>query len=169
MKLFPGCKCGRCVRLKTLPPSSAVVMKSGNLDFLEPYGPPQACNGTAFTLKLYLGLSSVLFPSLHVAVFCSAMSSCWCSNILVNILFLRTSQSLTFREVSLILKHIWYNLADKCLLFETWFITRQCISALRIYTIQNTPLFSGPFIQNRSLVSTSDIRMVLCNSQWADK
>jgi hypothetical protein len=25
----------------------AVVMKSGNLDFLEPSGPPQACNGTA--------------------------------------------------------------------------------------------------------------------------
>jgi len=27
--------------------SFAVVMKSGNLNFLEPSGPPQACNGTA--------------------------------------------------------------------------------------------------------------------------
>ena len=33
-----------------LPPSCAVVMKSGNLNFLEPSGPLQACNGTAFTL-----------------------------------------------------------------------------------------------------------------------
>jgi len=31
-----------------LPPSCAVVMKSGNLNFLEPSGPPQVCNGTAF-------------------------------------------------------------------------------------------------------------------------
>jgi len=30
----------------TLPPSCAVVMKSGNLNFLEPSGPLQACNGT---------------------------------------------------------------------------------------------------------------------------
>ena len=32
-------KGGRCVRLTTLPPSSAVVMKSGNLNFLEHSGP----------------------------------------------------------------------------------------------------------------------------------
>ena len=32
-----------------LPPPCAVVMKSGNLNFLEPSGPLQACNGTAFT------------------------------------------------------------------------------------------------------------------------
>ena len=41
-----GDKCGRCVRLTTLPPSCAVVMKSGNLNLLEPSGPLQACNGT---------------------------------------------------------------------------------------------------------------------------
>jgi len=29
-----------------LPPSCAVVTKSGNLNFLEPPGPVQACNGT---------------------------------------------------------------------------------------------------------------------------
>jgi len=43
---FPGGKSGRCIRLTTLPPSCAVVMKSGNLNFLEPSGPLQACNGT---------------------------------------------------------------------------------------------------------------------------
>ena len=38
---------GRCVRLTNLPPSCAVVMKSGNLNFQDPSGPLQACNGTA--------------------------------------------------------------------------------------------------------------------------
>ena len=32
-----------------LPPSCAVVMRSGNLNFLEPYGALQACNGTQKT------------------------------------------------------------------------------------------------------------------------
>ena len=44
-------KGGRCVRLTTLPPSCAVVMKSGNLNFVEPSGPLQACRGL---LYLYL-------------------------------------------------------------------------------------------------------------------
>ena len=43
-------KDGRCVRLTTLPPSCAVVMKSGKLNFLEPSGPLQACNGSALTI-----------------------------------------------------------------------------------------------------------------------
>ena len=47
---FPGGKGSRCVRLTTWPPSCAVVMKSGNLHFLEPSGPLQACNGTALPL-----------------------------------------------------------------------------------------------------------------------
>jgi len=52
IRLFPGGKGGRCLRLTTLPPF-CVVMKSGNLNFLEPSGPLQACNGTAaaFTQK----------------------------------------------------------------------------------------------------------------------
>jgi len=49
---FLGGKGGRCVRLTTLPPSCAVVMKSGNLNFLEPSGQLKACNGTA--LPFYL-------------------------------------------------------------------------------------------------------------------
>jgi len=44
--LFPGGKGGRCLRLTTLPPFCAVVMKSGNLNFLEHSRPPQACNFT---------------------------------------------------------------------------------------------------------------------------
>jgi len=41
-EVFPGGKGGWCVRLTTLPPSCAVVMKSGNLNFLEPSEPLQA-------------------------------------------------------------------------------------------------------------------------------
>ena len=47
--MFKG---GRCVRLTTLPPSCAVVMKCRNLNFLEPSGPLQACNGTALALLI---------------------------------------------------------------------------------------------------------------------
>jgi hypothetical protein len=50
-EMSTGSKCGQCVRLTTLPPSSAVVKKSGNLNVLEPSGPPQACNGTALPLR----------------------------------------------------------------------------------------------------------------------
>ena len=40
-------KGGRCVRLTTLAPFCAVVMKSGNFNLLETSEPLQACNGTA--------------------------------------------------------------------------------------------------------------------------
>ena len=36
--VFPGGKNGRCIRLTTLPPSWAILTKSGNLNFLEPCG-----------------------------------------------------------------------------------------------------------------------------------
>jgi len=48
-------KGGRCVRLTTLPPSCAVVMKSGSLNFLEPFGTVQAWNGTALPFIFYYG------------------------------------------------------------------------------------------------------------------
>ena len=51
-RLFPGGKGGRCLRLTTLSPPCAVVMKSGNVNFLEPSGPLQACNRTALPLPL---------------------------------------------------------------------------------------------------------------------
>jgi hypothetical protein len=53
-RLFPWGKGGRCVRLTTSPPSSAVVMKSGNRNFLETSGPLQACNEAALPLPLPL-------------------------------------------------------------------------------------------------------------------
>ena len=40
------------MRTKTLPPSCAVVTKSGNINFLETSGPLQACNGTDLPLPL---------------------------------------------------------------------------------------------------------------------
>jgi len=43
-------KGGRRVRLTTLPPSCAVIMKSVKLNLLETSGPLQACNGTALHL-----------------------------------------------------------------------------------------------------------------------
>ena len=58
--LFPGGNGGRWVRLTTLPPSCAVVMKSGNLNFLEPSGPLQACNGTPLPLPLYKVISKFI-------------------------------------------------------------------------------------------------------------
>jgi hypothetical protein len=58
----------------TLPPSCAVVMKSGNLNFLEPSG-PQACNGIALPLPLPL-MSSV---------FTKIMSCASCYYLLDNI------------------------------------------------------------------------------------
>jgi hypothetical protein len=52
--VFPVGIGGRCVRLTTLPPYCAVVTKSGSLNFLEPSGPVQACNGTALPLPLQM-------------------------------------------------------------------------------------------------------------------
>jgi hypothetical protein len=42
---------GRYVRLTTLPSSYVFVKKSGNINFLEPSGPLQACNWTALPLQ----------------------------------------------------------------------------------------------------------------------
>ena len=53
-EMSTGSKGGLCVRLTNLPPSCAVVMKSGNLNFLEPFGPLQACNGNALPFAFYL-------------------------------------------------------------------------------------------------------------------
>ena len=61
--VFPGGKGSQCIRLTTLPPSWTVVMKSGNLNFLEPSGPLQACNGTALPFFFYVefkGLCCIL-------------------------------------------------------------------------------------------------------------
>ena len=72
---FLGVKAAGALRLTTLPPSCAVVTKSGDLNFLEPSGSLQACNGTAlpFTCfehhvliirrsKLYYTASGIVTP-----------------------------------------------------------------------------------------------------------
>ena len=50
---FLGVKSGRYVRLTTLPPSCAVVTKFGNLNFLEPSGTFQSCNGADLPLPFF--------------------------------------------------------------------------------------------------------------------
>jgi len=62
---FPWGKCGRCIRLITLPLPCAVVMKSGNLNFLEPSGPLQACNGTDLPFYLLISLYNNSTQHLH--------------------------------------------------------------------------------------------------------
>jgi len=71
-----GGKCGRYVRLTTLPPSRAVVMKSGNLNFLESSGPLQACNGTAVFTKcaIYIYINNNLYTVRNTFFDASALS-----------------------------------------------------------------------------------------------
>jgi len=45
-----------------LPPSCAVVTKSGNLNFLEPSGPVKACNGTALSFTTVTQVKVKFFP-----------------------------------------------------------------------------------------------------------
>ena len=59
-----------------LPPSCAVVTKSGNLNFLEPSGPVQACNGTALPSSLVLVLVLVLVSCLQ-ALYDAAVYTCY--------------------------------------------------------------------------------------------
>ena len=57
--------------MTTLPSSCAVVMKSGNLNFLEPSGPLQACNGTALPyiyIYIYVILSNCDFHAPLIAM-----------------------------------------------------------------------------------------------------
>jgi len=63
---FLGDKDGQCVRLTTLPPSFAVVMKSGHLNFLEPSGTLQACNGTDFYFRKNASRGRPCFTYWHI-------------------------------------------------------------------------------------------------------
>jgi len=67
-----------------LPPSCAFVTKSGKLNFLEPFGPVQACNGTALPLPFT--------SSLHMYVMCKSCgsylgASCISGNVTTSFLF----------------------------------------------------------------------------------
>ena len=57
--VFPGGKGGRCVKVTTLPPSCVVVMISGNLNFLEPSGSLQACNGRPLPLNQQFNINFI--------------------------------------------------------------------------------------------------------------
>jgi hypothetical protein len=48
--VFPGGKGGRCVRLTTLPPTCAVVVKSGNLTSWNPLGHPRPVTGLLYSI-----------------------------------------------------------------------------------------------------------------------
>jgi hypothetical protein len=72
-------------------PSSCVVMKSGNLNFLEPSGPLQACNGTALPLPIFkkdqsytvpprLGLRGLFYGELYLFISNSAVMELGKSN-----------------------------------------------------------------------------------------
>jgi hypothetical protein len=78
---FRGGKGGRCVRLTTLPPSYAVVMKSGNLNFLEPSGPLQPCNGTALHFNLHNDQYKFFITSLSVLLIMRNVSDKSCREI----------------------------------------------------------------------------------------
>jgi len=51
---FLGGKGDRCLRLTTLPPLCAIVMNSGNLNFLEASGPPRPVMGLLCLLLPFL-------------------------------------------------------------------------------------------------------------------
>ena len=72
---FLGGKGGRCVRLTTLPPSGTVVMKSENLNFLEPSGPLQAWKGTALAFYVF-GKWTSYGLGLRTALECEAKEEC---------------------------------------------------------------------------------------------
>ena len=71
--VFSGGKGGRCVRLTTLPPSCAVVMKSGNLNFLQPSGHLGPLMGLIYFLYSgkntdSLSLNGVIISALQTSV-----------------------------------------------------------------------------------------------------
>ena len=100
---FPGGECGRCVRL-TLPPSCAVVMKSGNLNFLEPHGPLQACNGTALLLPPGVNLIVV---NKYVYPFSSCFQVSRFQDLLVQVMHIRFQIPSTELPLHPRIKLIW--------------------------------------------------------------
>ena len=59
-----------------LPPSCAVVTKSGNLNFLEPSESVQACNGTDFTFKIAPKYFIILIVSTYYILCISWIIKC---------------------------------------------------------------------------------------------
>jgi hypothetical protein len=65
---FLGGKGGRCVVLTTLHIHVPIVLKSGNVNLLDPSGPVQACNGIA--LPLYYNVFVIVYAqTFRISVF----------------------------------------------------------------------------------------------------
>ena len=86
-------------------------MKSGNLNFLEPSGPLQACNGTALPLYIYIYIY-ICIRSYHLLA-CHVMS---CHDMSCHVLcwkYAGVSKALaatTFRNVHTLLLHSTYSI-----------------------------------------------------------
>ena len=107
--VFPGGESGRCVRLTTLPPSCAVITKFVNINFLEPSGPLQACNGTVFwdwkTLwidEINSQFSQVNFHQIYLLYFINTGSTCAYS-----FFFLEVYVDILSGGKSLVTAHTW--------------------------------------------------------------
>ena len=69
-----------------LPPSCSVVTKSGNLNFLETFGPVQACNGAALPLHFTVHTKLKILGKINVKyLLVSAMQACGKVNICVHL------------------------------------------------------------------------------------
>ena len=71
-----------------LPPSCAAVTKSGSLNFLEPSGPVQACNGTALPFTGDVGTRRPVtdIVQLKILVYWAAVQLCICVRLDTNTL-----------------------------------------------------------------------------------
>ena len=97
-------KGGRCLGMTTLPPSCAVVMNSGNLNFLEPSGPLQACNGSGLTYRSYIFISSNMYcvkSAKHKLTYVYLMMIMWLAE---------TSSSEIHRHGSTCDERVWWRL-----------------------------------------------------------
>ena len=89
-----------------LPPSCAVVTKSGSLNFLEPSGPVQACNGTAlpftfiyiFIHKQWLALTEImnLKNERITVIYCNVLLFSWKIKNVLN----KWKQSLSIESIN---------------------------------------------------------------------
>ena len=105
-----------------LPPSCAVVTKSGNINFLEPSGPVQACNGTALPFFTSV-VCHVMNSEIHVSTVIdsetsniSAVSCCHRSSL---------GEAIKFMSFDSALKHI-----NSCRAGKASAMERTCIKCL---------------------------------------
>jgi len=86
------------LKADNLPPSYAIVRKSGKLNFLQPFGPLRACKGTALPLPVIVCL---LGPNSFLS---TEFLENWLYNLKIN------NTSLSFHPgMSISPKPSWYN------------------------------------------------------------